>query len=147
MVDEGLIKDGTLNLSSDGFTMFSVRESERQRLQELKEQTNSKNFTNFLEKNLDIVPTKPELDDLWFLIDYKVNYEKIHEELNEIRLQKMKSFLTDISTRMSIDNPLSELYLGIVEDKLGNSKEAKKSYKKAKIFIKIKLLDKQIQYA
>jgi Fe-S oxidoreductase len=132
MVDEGLIEHGTLNLSSDGYTMFSVRESERQRLQELKEQTNSKNFNNFLEKNIDIVPTKQELDDLWFLIDYKVNYEKIFDEDNDLRLQKMKCFLTDISERMSIDNPLSLLFLGIVEEKLGNVKNSKINYSKAK---------------
>jgi len=128
MVDEGLIKEGSLNISSDGFTMFSVRESERQRLQELKEQTNAKNFSNFLKKNLDVVPTKPELDDLWFLIDYKVNYEKIFTEDNPIRIEKMKCFLSDISNRMSIDNPLSTLFLGIVEEKLGNIKQSKENF-------------------
>jgi radical SAM superfamily enzyme YgiQ (UPF0313 family) len=120
MVEEGLIKDGALNVSEDGFTMFSIRESERQRLQELKEKTNAKNFNNFLKRNVDIVPSKKELDDVWFLIDYRVNYEKILTEEGPLRLRKMQCFLNDISGRMSINNPLSTLYLGIVEKKLGN---------------------------
>jgi len=135
MVDEGLIEDGTLNTSGDGYTMFSVRESERQRLQELKEQRNTKSFTNFLEKNEDVVPSKTELDDLWFLIDYRVNYEKILTEENSIRLKKMQCFLRDISTRMSIDNPLSTLFLGIVENKLDNVQEAKRQLALSKNYL------------
>jgi radical SAM superfamily enzyme YgiQ (UPF0313 family) len=125
MVEEGLIKEGMLNVSEDGFTMFSVRESERQRLQELKEKTNAKNFNNFLKRNVDIIPTKQELDDVWFLIDYKVNYEKILKEEEPVRLRKMRCFLNDISGRMSINNPLSTLYLGVVEKKLENLQSAR----------------------
>ena len=124
MVEEGLIKEGMLNVNEDGFTMFSIRESERQRMQELKEKTNAKNFNNFLKRNVDIVPTKQELDDVWFLIDYKVNYEKILTEDDPLRLRKMKCFLNDVSCRMSINNPLSTLYLGIVERKLGDLQRA-----------------------
>jgi hypothetical protein len=113
-----------LNVNEDGFTMFSIRESERQRMQELKEKTNAKNFNNFLKRNVDIVPTKQELDDVWFLIDYKVNYEKILTEDDPLRLRKMKCFLNDVSCRMSINNPLSTLYLGIVERKLGDLQRA-----------------------
>ena len=136
MVEEGLIKDGTLNVCEDGFTMFSVRESERQRLQELKEKTNTRNFNNYLKRNVNIIPTKQELDDVWFLIDYKVNYEKILTEEEPVRLSKMRCFLNDISGRMSINNPLSTLYLGVVEKKLGNLQGAQDAALLSKKYLK-----------
>lgn len=135
MVDEGLIQEGSLNMSSAGFTMFSVRESERQRLKEKVSQVNIKDFSDFFEKDLDRIPTKAELGDLWLFVDYKVNYEKIIAEDHPLKLKKMQCFLVDISNRMSIDNPLSTLFLGIVENKLGNLQEAEKYFSLSKKYL------------
>ena len=32
---------------------------------------------DYFENNLSAIPNKEELDDIWFIMDYKVNYEKI----------------------------------------------------------------------
>ena len=60
------------------------------------------------------------------MVDYKVNYEKILTEEEPLRLEKMQRFLRDVSNRMSIDNPLSTLFVAIVENKLGNREEAQR---------------------
>jgi len=124
MVDEKLIDDESLVKS--GYSGFLIREAENQRLREANEKNNAREFTNFFDNNLDMVPTKDEMDDVWFLADYKVNYEKILEEENPLRLRKMQYFLKDVSERMTIDNPLSTLFLGIVEYKLDNLDKCRK---------------------
>ena len=123
MVDAGIIEDGSLNVDGEGFTMFSVRESERQRRKEIQQKTNAKEFHNVFKDNLDKVPTKPELTELWLLVDYLINYERILETNDKVKLNKLQRFLTDVSDRMTIGNPISNLFLGIVETKLDSPME------------------------
>jgi len=124
MVEEGMIEDGSLNTEGEGFTMFSVRESERQRRKEKKQKFTAKEFYNMFERELDRVPSKPELSELWFLVDYEINYRRIFDINDETKLEKIKNFLVDISDRMTFGNPLSNLFVGIIEEKLGNTEEA-----------------------
>lgn len=122
MLDDGLIDDGSF--SGRGRV---VRESERQRVREKEEKVNAKEFVNLFEqRDLGDVPVPEEMDDVWLIMDYKVNYEKILKEEHPVRLKKMQVFLRDVSNRMAIDNPLSTLFLGIVENKLGNLWEAER---------------------
>ena len=126
MVEAGTIEDGSLNIDGEGFTMFSVRESERQRRKERQQKTNAKEFHNMFKNDLGKVPTKSELTELWLLVDYEINYKRILGMKDPIKLQKIKSFLTDISDRMTFDNPLSNLFLGVAEDKLNNELDGEK---------------------
>lgn len=154
MVHDGLIKDGSLTLNKKESTLFSVRQTEKQRLREANEQQSADEFVNLFEGDLDDIPANEKLDDLWFLIDYMVNYEKILTEENPLRLKKMQCFLRDVTTRMTMDNPLATLFLGIVESKLGNLHEAEvntslsKSYLKKSAYwqIRFKILDLERLY-
>lgn len=124
MIQAGKAKKGELNLDGEGFTMFSVRESERQRKIEEKNQRSNDDFINLLNKNKDYVPNQKELSDIWFLADYEINYKPILKQNNEHKLLKLEKFLTDVSTRMTRDNPLSNYYLSIVKRKLKKEGEA-----------------------
>lgn len=135
MVELGLIEQGSLNTDGEGFTMFSVRESERQRRKEEEQRGNAREFHNLFEGRLDVVPTKEELTDLWFLIDYEINYGKILFQEHPVKLEKMKKFLGDVSDRMTLANPLSNLFLAIVESKLGYTEEAKRRERMAQEFL------------
>ena len=124
MIWAGKAKKGDLNLEGEGFTMFSVRESERQRkIEEINKRTNN-DFVNLLNKNKDYVPNQKELSDIWFLADYEINYKPIEKQNNQIKLEKLETFLTDVSNRMTRDNPLSNYYLSLVKRKLNKSNEA-----------------------
>jgi radical SAM superfamily enzyme YgiQ (UPF0313 family) len=57
MVDSGKAKKDDLNLEGEGFTMFSVRESETQRKQEEENKRSNKDFINLLNANKDHVPS------------------------------------------------------------------------------------------
>ena len=79
--------------------------------------------------DLNTIPSKAELDDLWLFADYEVNYKKIFNEYNPIKLKKMQCFLKDISDRMTLEHPISNFFLSLVESKLGNFSEASKRKK------------------
>ena len=125
MIDAGKIEKDKLNLDGEGFTMFSVRESERQRrMEEINKRDNS-DFVNLLNANHSHVPTQKELNDLWFLTDYEINYKPIFNQKNPSKLKKLECFLSDVSDRMTRDNPLSNYFLSIVKKKLNKKTEAR----------------------
>jgi len=124
MVDEGFIEKDSLNTNS-GYSLFSVREGEKQRKREEEGRLDSSSFYDYFSSNLNHVPTLEELDDIWLLMDYKVNYEKILFQTDEKKLKKMQRFLTSVVTRMTVNNPLASLFLGVVEHKLGNVEKAR----------------------
>jgi hypothetical protein len=126
MVESGKAKKNDLNLEGEGFTMFSVRESERQRKQEESNKRNNKDFINLLNSKSDHIPTQAELNDLWFLTDYEINYKPILKMDDVWRLKKLEAFLTDVSDRMTRDNPLSNYFLSIVLKKIKKIEESKK---------------------
>ena len=126
MVDSGKAKKDDLNLEGEGFTMFSVRESERQRKQEEENKRSNKDFINLLNANKNHVPSQSELNDLWFLTDYEINYKPILTIDDTWRLKKLESFLTDVSDRMTRDNPLSNYFLSIILKKQNKVEESKK---------------------
>lgn len=135
MVDAGKAKKGQLNLDGEGFTMFSVRESERQRLQEEKNKRNNADFVNLLNANKNHIPSQKELNDLWFLTDYEINYKPILKQDNKDKLIKLEAFLTDVSDRMTRDNPLSNYFLSIVKDKLKKKEDAKERMQMVKNYL------------
>ena len=137
MVQAGKAKKEDLNLEGEGFTMFSVRESERQRKIEEKNKRSNKDFINLLNSNKEHVPTQKELNDLWFLTDYEINYKPILKQENKGKLLKLECFLTDVSDRMTRDNPLSNYFLSIVKSKLNKKDEAKKRLGYVKKYIDI----------
>ena len=135
MVDAGKAKKDELNIEGEGFTFFSVRESERQRKIEKESKRDNKEFVNLLNANKDHVPTQKELSDLWFLTDYEINYKPIFNQNNKIKLLKLECFLTDVSDRMTRDNPLANYFLKIVKEKLGKKDEANQRKKTVKEYL------------
>ncbi len=125
MVEEGTI-DGSLpgrGQSLDSLFRFvgygyNVRHAESRRAIEDESRTSSKQF--LFAGDSDYVPSRDELNDLWLVTDYKVNFEKILEQTDSPKLHKMQVFLRDVADRMTSAHPLANLFLGLVEHKLGN---------------------------
>ena len=55
--------------------------------------------------------------------------------VEEAKLNKKRAILIDICDRMTYNNPIANLFLGIVEEKLGNEKEATVCRSKAMKFL------------
>ncbi len=133
MVDEDLIESDHIDLTTG--SAFKIREAESQRVKEKRERIVASEFENYFKDNLTRVPEKHELDDMWLIMDYEANYKKILGEENKMKLKKMNNLLTDVSYRMTNENPLSTLYLAIVQKKLGNHEKAKKHFEMSKKFL------------
>ena len=113
-----------------------VRESESQRkIEEADKRVNS-DFIKLLNEKPEYVPNQKELNDLWFLADYEINYKPIFNQNDKDKLIKLECFLEDISDRMTRDNPLSNYFLNIVKSKLGKTRESKERYALVEKYLK-----------
>ena len=132
-VQKYLVKDRTIK-RKDFKDKFFIGITGGQRLREMNEKIDAKEFINILEEDKSVIPSEDEIKDIWFIIDYKVNYEKILIEDRPIKLKMLQKMLLDICNRVK-ENPLSTLYLGIVEQKLGNHNRSKELKNIAKMHI------------
>ncbi len=113
-----------------GFGNVAAREYEKKR------KFISEDFFNILlDKPKDYLPTRAELADIWFLVDYYINYQGLIKQNNPIKLRLQEAWLNEICIRRSEDNPMGSLYLAIVRQRLGKKKEAKENMRSAQNFI------------
>ena len=136
MVDFGLIEKDSLNTDGEGYTMFSVRESERQRIYEESKVTKSDQVLDLFTKNPDHIPSKKELSDLWFFVDYEINYKDIATLKDKTKIIKLRAFLEDVSDRMTRDNPLANYFLSILEGRLHNTENSIRRTELSKAYVK-----------
>lgn len=137
MVSLGLIDDINLkkNKEGDGSKLFIVRQGEKQRQKEQLEKNKTETFINLFDGDWNVVPTREQLHDIWLLVDYWINYKPILSLEDKDKLLKKRVILTDICDRMTKENPLANLFLGIVNKKLGNIEESIKRNQFAKIYL------------
>lgn len=123
MVALGLIQDG-LQTSE---VAFVAGPHGRQYLNQQRQKLNAEEFFNLFKVcDPNNVPTQQELMDYWFLMDYKVNYEKILGISEPIKLRKLYLRMHDISERIAPHSAIAQLFQGVIERKLGNEREAKR---------------------
>jgi len=101
---------------------YAVRHGASRRAIERQGSRSNRQFV--LHRNLGVVPSREELNDLWLIADYKVNYEKILAQDDPLKLRKMERFLTDVCDRMTTEHPLANLFLAIVHERLGDGFQA-----------------------
>jgi radical SAM superfamily enzyme YgiQ (UPF0313 family) len=118
----------------DSDKKFFIGSTGGQRLREEEEREEAKEFLNLLEADPHMIPSGEQIKDIWFLVDYKVNYEKILTENRPIKLEMLQKFLGDVCERVK-ENPLSTLFLGIVEYKLGNYTKSWELKKRSQIYL------------
>ena len=56
--------------------------------------------------DLDRVPKTPELDDIWFYLNVRLNFERLFREERQLKLQQQLTWLEYVSTRTAPDNAL-----------------------------------------
>ncbi|MBF0333394.1 MAG: radical SAM protein [Alphaproteobacteria bacterium] len=119
-------------LATAGTLTAGVRESERQ---QRKERSDLRSFFRFDEAADDYHPTPEELHDIWFDVDFRINYPKLLTERHPSRLKKAKHYLTDICDRMTRDNPMTNLFLGRVLEAMGETDEAARRIGMARAYV------------
>ncbi len=120
LASEGLVED-----DSQVGEVVVIGPTGKQRLIEEREKLNAREFFDIFEaEGPDHVPRKEELTDLWFLVDYKLNYEKIIGMTDPVRLGLQQQMLRHVCDRLTIQNAMANLFLALCEQKIGNSLEA-----------------------
>jgi radical SAM superfamily enzyme YgiQ (UPF0313 family) len=113
-------------VSSAGSFSVGVTGTVRQR--EMAEKNKAVPFFDPFTESPDYIPDRNQMMDVWFTVDYHVNYQPIISETRLQKLLKKKEMLHELVHRMGIEHPLAALFLGICEEKVGNSDSASEYY-------------------
>lgn len=81
-------------------------------------------FVNHLAGELDRIPERHELIDIWFVMDYMVNYEKIWQLEDPIKIRMLHKLFTSMCDRTHKENALGNLYFSLLEYKLNHFDQA-----------------------
>ena len=122
MMEQGLIED-VLRVG----TNVAIGPAGTIHLHQEREKLTAPEFLNlFGERDPDELLQQKDLPDWWFLMNYKLNFEKIHRWSDGIKLEMQRGMLCYICDRVAQDigHPLASMYLAMCEEKLGNGAEA-----------------------
>jgi radical SAM superfamily enzyme YgiQ (UPF0313 family) len=137
MIEQGIVPPDHKETNFRGLAAGSKSKSGGVlRNRELNEKKKTSKFFDLL-TNLDpnYVPNKQELDDIWFSVDYKLNYEKLLHIKNKDKLEVIKLMLSQITDQYTVDNAMGNTYLAYIEKTLGNEEAYYKRLKNAKKFV------------
>ena len=82
-------------------------------------------FINHLnDKDLDRIPLRSELIDIWFVMDYMVNYEKLWNLENPIKAWMLHRLFVNMCDNTHKENALGNLFFALLEFKNGNTEQA-----------------------
>lgn len=113
MVEAGLIDPKT----QDGrFTVGSYGKAKsRDSVETIRDQSA---ITKLFDRSLEI-PSKADLTDLWFFLDFNLNYKTIDALTDPVKLEQKRKMLERVSTVNSPNNAFAIYYLGELYRKLG----------------------------
>lgn len=114
MVEQGLISEDEIEDEKLNYGNRSGKEKDR----ELNEKKIASDFTDPFNLNLNRVPTQLEMENIWFTMDYKINYERLYSSNDKIKNEKYLKFLNYIYSRISTFNPLVDYFLNVIKNKL-----------------------------
>lgn len=137
MIDQGLITQEEVSPQFKGETVLAkstIGGSLRQR--EIMEKEKSVIFENFLESRApSYIPSEKELRDIWFAVDYRINYEKLIHISNTVKARMISMMLRQITDEFTFENSLGNLFMAVLEQKLGNLDEGRERLGLAEKFL------------
>ncbi len=129
---------GTIDKKSliDGTERPYVGSTGGQVRREKKERQDAEQFVDLLEGDPKRIPSRSEIKDIWFAMDYKINYEKLWNLESKIKLEMLRKMFINMCDRTHKENALGNLYFGLINFKLGHLEDAKSRLALAKQFSK-----------
>jgi radical SAM superfamily enzyme YgiQ (UPF0313 family) len=133
MVELGLINSEKIESKEINYGSMQTGLQKR-RESNLKDDAGHINSLTTLDASL--IPSRELLQEIWFDVDYHINYSGIDDENNSDRLKKLKLFLEDVSFRMTAGkNPLVKYYLAVINAKLGFQHESNELLNSAQLLL------------
>jgi len=88
------------------------------------EKTEARPFVNYLDGDPGRIPLREEMIDIWFVMDYMVNYEKLWQLKDPIKINMLHKLFTNMCDIAYKDNALGNLFFALLEHGLGNIEQA-----------------------
>lgn len=127
MSNDGLIGDqeGTLKTEDNDKAPYQLGTYSRQRAIEsgkIKVDLNLDDFKNkFLSKikakSFDQIPNPKDLDDLWFYMNFRINFSRLLRETRKVKIAQQYGFLRHIATKTAPDNAMIIYFYGLMQKK------------------------------
>lgn len=96
----------------------------KQDLRSKKEKTEALPFINHLMDSPDRIPLRNELADIWFVMDYIVNYEKMWALEIPIKIEMLHKLFISMCDKTHKENALGNLFFALLEYKLKDTNSA-----------------------
>jgi hypothetical protein len=118
MVEKGLLgeEEGTLKTKGNKVAPYNLGPYSRQRAIERGRLAPSESLQSIFEDlDLDSIPTPDQLDNIWFYMNYRVNFVKLFRETREIKLAQQYKWLRYVHTLSAPDNALVMYFYGYLQ--------------------------------
>ncbi|MZH03551.1 MAG: radical SAM protein, partial [Nitrospinae bacterium] len=118
MVEKGLLgeEEGTLKTKGNKIAPYNLGPYSRQRAIERGRLAASEGLQSIFEDlDLDSVPTPDQLDNIWFYMNYRVNFLKLFRETRRIKLEQQYKWLSYVHKLTAPDNALVMYFYGYLQ--------------------------------
>ena len=68
-------------------------------------------------KNLDVIPSPKELDDIWFYMNTRINFSKLLRENRPVKIKQQCNFLSYVCNKTAPDNAMIIYFFGLMQKK------------------------------
>jgi len=83
-----------------------------------KEITYSHRASPFENKNLDSIPPKAEFEDIWFYMNYHLNFERLFKVTSPTKLDQQLKYISNISRSIAPDDPFPMYFYAYLQKKV-----------------------------
>lgn len=127
MSDDGLLgmEEGTLKTEDNDKAPYQLGTYSRQRSIEMGKINQkstikdlSEGFLNKIKaKDLDVIPSAKDLDDLWFYMNIRINLSKLLRENRKLKIEQQYNFLNYVCNKTAPDNALIIYFYALMHKK------------------------------
>ncbi len=118
MVEKGLLgeEEGTLKTKGNKIAPYNLGPYSRQRAIERGRLAPSEGLQSIFEDlDLDSVPTPDQLDNIWFYMNYRVNFFRLFRETRQVKLAQQYKWLSYVHKLSAPDNALVMYFYGYLQ--------------------------------
>lgn len=120
MLDQGLLEEeGKLKTKDNKYAPYNLGPYSRQRAIEKGIIVDDSDYYNALNQlAMDDVPHPNTLDDIWFYMNYRINFFRLLRENRPVKLEQGLKWMTYLHTLSAPDNGFIMYYLGLLQYRL-----------------------------
>ena len=121
MLEQGLLEEeGKLKTKDNKYAPYNLGPYSRQRAIEKGVIVDDSDYFNTLNHlSLDKVPSPETLDDIWFYMNYRINFFRLRGESRPLKLEQGLKWMTYLHTLSAPDNGFIMYYLALLQYRVG----------------------------